>query len=125
MITFRTKGSFKHTKKMLEKAYSCDLHNILQKYADEGVAALMSATPRDTGETAHHWGYEIVEERGRARISWTNDHMNDGVPIAVLIQYGHATKNGGWVEGRDFINPAIQPVFDKIAEKAWKEVTSS
>lgn len=125
MVTFRTKGTFRHTKKMLEKAYACDFRRILDRYGQEGVAALMMATPEDTGETANSWGYEIIEERGRAVINWTNTNFNEGIPIAVLIQYGHATKNGGWVEGRDFINPAIQPIFDKIAEKAWKEVTGS
>lgn len=125
MITFRTKGSFRKTKKMLEHAYSCDFHDILTRYGEEGVAALFMATPEDSGETARSWGYEITQEHGRARIVWTNSNMNQGIPIAILIQYGHATRNGSWVEGRDFINPAIQPIFDKIAEKAWKEVIGS
>lgn len=123
MVRIKVKGSFQRTKKMLEKAEDCNFAHILEKYAIEGVAALTLATPQDTGETAGDWGYEIEYGHGKARIHWTNSNMKDGVPIAILIQYGHATKNGGWVEGRDFINPAIQPIMDKIAEKAWREVT--
>jgi len=122
MVRIKVKGNFRGTKKMLEKAEDCDFRRILEKYAIEGVAALTLATPQDTGETARAWGYEIEYGRGKARIHWTNQNMKDGVPIAILIQYGHATRNGGWVEGRDFINPAIQPIMDEIAEKAWREV---
>ena len=122
MVRIKVKGSFRKTKKMLEQAEACDFRRILEKYAIEGVAALTLATPQDTGETAADWGYEIEYGKGKARIHWTNKNMKDGVPIAILIQYGHATKNGGWVEGRDFINPAIQPIMDKIAENAWREV---
>lgn len=122
MVRIKVTGSFRNTKKMLEQAEACDFSRILEKYAIEGVAALTLATPQDTGETANNWGYEIEYGKGKARIHWINKNMKDGVPIAILIQYGHATKNGGWVEGRDFINPAIQPIMDKIAEKAWREV---
>lgn len=122
MVRIKVKGSFRKTKKLLEQAEACDFRRILEKYAIEGVAALTLATPQDTGETAADWGYEIEYGKGKARIHWTNKNMKDGVPIAILIQYGHATKNGGWVEGRDFINPAIQPIMDEIAEKAWREV---
>ena len=80
---------------------------------------------KDTGRTADSWDYEITERKGRLKITWTNSNLNDGVSIAVLLQYGHATRNGGWVEGTDYINPAIRPIFDKIAKEAWKEVTQS
>ncbi len=123
MVRFKVRGTFRKTKKMLERAENCDFQDILEKYAMEGVQELRMATPEDSGKTADSWGYEIEYGKGRARIHWTNDNMKDGIPIAILIQYGHATKNGGWVEGRDFINPAIQPILDTIAEKAWREVT--
>ena len=87
--------------------------------------ALARATPKDTGKTADSWDYEITEQKGRLKITWTNSNLNDGVSIAVLLQYGHATRNGGWVEGIDYINPAIRPIFDKIAKEAWKEVTQA
>ena len=122
MITFRTKGSFRRTKRMLEKAEKCDFTSILNRYGREGVQALSAATPVDTGKTAKSWSYEGVQEKGKAHIYFKNDNFSDGIPIAILIQYGHATRGGGWVEGRDFINPAIQPIFDRIAEMAWKEV---
>ena len=122
MVRFKVKGTFRKTKKLLEQAEKCDFKEILEKYAIQGVAELMMATPQDSGETANSWGYEIEYGAGKARIHWTNSNMKDGIPIAILIQYGHATKNGSWVEGRDFINPAIQPILDKIAEQAWREV---
>lgn len=122
MVTFQAKGSFRKTKKFLERAEQMDFRDILDRYGVKGVAALASATPKDSGNTAACWGYEIKYGPGVARIYWTNSNINDGVPIAVILQYGHGTGTGGWVEGRDYINPAIQPIFDEIAEKAWKEV---
>lgn len=101
-----------------------DFFRNLEKYAQEGVAALSSATPVDSGLTAASWDYEIVKKKGAISIYWTNSNINAGVPIAVILQYGHGTNNGGYVQGRDYINPAIRPIFDKIAENAWKEVTS-
>lgn len=95
----------------------------LDKYGREGVAALASATPVDTGLTAHSWKYEIQQKKDSVTISFSNTNIQNGVPIAIILQYGHATRNGGWVQGRDYINPAIQPIFDKIANEAWKEVT--
>ena len=94
-----------------------------RKYGREGVAALASATPVDTGRTANSWHYKIEQKQGSVSISFYNTNIQNGVPIAVILQYGHATRNGGWVQGRDYINPAIQPIFDKIADAAWKEVT--
>ena len=95
----------------------------LDKYGREGVAALASATPVDTGLTANSWQYKIEQKKGSVSISFYNTNIQNGVPIAVILQYGHATRNGGWVQGRDYINPAIQPIFDKIANEAWREVT--
>ena len=123
MITFQSKGSFKKTRAFLEKAEGMSFIRVLEKYAMEGVVALMKATPVESGTTAASWGYEIEERPGEAHIYWTNSNVNNGVNIALILQYGHGTRGGGWVQGRDYINPAIQPIFDKIAEKAWKEVT--
>ncbi len=106
----------------LEKAKEVVKIGDLDKYGREGVAALASATPVRTGKTAASWKYEIVNKNGTVRIIWKNTNIQNGVPIAVILQYGHATRNGGWVQGRDYINPAIQPVFDKIANEAWREV---
>nr|WP_330371635.1 hypothetical protein [Marvinbryantia formatexigens] len=97
---------------------------VLDKYGRAGVDALSSATPVDSGETASSWGYEIEHSAGSSRIIFTNSHINKGVSIAIILQYGHGTGTGGYVEGRDYINPAIQPVFDNLVKEAWKEVTS-
>ena len=125
MISFRQKGDFSKTMQFLVKAKKGVNLSDLDKYGREGVAALASATPVDTGETANSWYYEIVHENGTITITFNNSHIQNGVPIAVILQYGHGTGTGGWVEGRDYINPAIQPLFDKIAENAWREVTKS
>ena len=93
------------------------------QYGREGVAALASATPVDSGLTASSWYYEIINRNGTAQITFYNSNIQNGVPIAIILQYGHGTRNGGWVQGRDYINPAIQPIFDRIANDAWKEVT--
>ena len=97
----------------------------LDKYGREGVAALSSATPVDTGLTANSWHYKIEQRSGSVSIVFYNSNIQNGVPIAIILQYGHGTRNGGWVQGRDYINPAIQPVFDKITEDAWREVTKA
>ena len=125
MISFRQKGDFSKTMQFLVKAKKGVKLSDLDKYGREGVAALASATPVDTGETANSWYYEIVHENETIAITFNNSHIQNGVPIAVILQYGHGTGTGGWVEGRDYINPAIQPLFDKIAENAWREVTKS
>ena len=124
MITIRQKGDFeKLTRYLIKNKRS--LKNIdLNQYGKEGVAALMSATPVDTGLTANSWYYEITQSNGRASIAFYNSNVQRGIPIAIILQMGHGTGTGGWVEGRDYINPAIQPIFDKIAERAWKEVTT-
>ena len=123
MVTFRQKGDFSKLTRFLERAKNVIKIGDLDKYGREGVAALASATPVDSGVTASSWYYEIKHQNGSASINFYNSNVNKGVPIAIILQYGHGTGNGGWVEGRDYINPAIQPVFDKIANDAWKEVT--
>lgn len=123
MITFRQKGDFSKLTKFLERAKEVVKLGELDKYGREGVAALSSATPVDTGKTASSWYYKITNQNGVASINFYNSNVNDGVPIAIILQYGHGTGNGGWVEGRDYINPAMRPIFDRIANDAWKEVT--
>ena len=123
MITFRHKGNFNKLTVFLEKADRTARLKDLDKYGREGVAALASATPVDTGLTASSWYYEIKRQNGVVALNFCNSNVNNGIPIAIILQYGHGTRNGGWVEGRDYINPAIQPIFDKIADEAWKEVT--
>lgn len=123
MIRFRHKGDFrKVTKYFKEVKKASAAEDILTRYARLGVRTLSAATPVETGTTAASWHYEIEREPGRTRLSFYNSNVNDGVQIAIILQYGHGTGIGGWVEGRDYINPAIQPVFDKIAADAWKEV---
>lgn len=123
MISFRQKGDFSKLSRYLEQVKKAGKIDILDKYGKEGVAALASATPVDSGETANSWYYEIERQNGSVSIVFKNSHINKGVLIAIILQYGHGTGTGGWVEGRDYINPAIQPLFDKIANDAWKEVT--
>lgn len=122
MITFRQKGDFSRLTRFLEKAKEAVHLGDLDKYGRAGVAALASATPVDSGETANSWYYEIMNKNGSAILSFHNSNIQNGVPIAIILQYGHGTGTGGWVEGRDYINPAIQPIFDQIANDAWKEV---
>lgn len=123
MIRFRQKGDFSKATKYLEKAKKAAGMKDLSKYGKAGVAALSSATPVDSGLTASSWYYEIKNQNGRISIDFCNSNINDGVPIAIILQFGHGTGTGGWVQGRDYINPAIQPIFDKIADEAWREVT--
>nr|DAJ53927.1 MAG TPA: type I neck protein [Caudoviricetes sp.] len=122
MIRFRQKGDFSKATGFLEKAKHVVRQGLLDRYGREGVKALRSATPTDTGLTASSWYYKIVNRSGFAKITFCNSNIQNGVPIAILLQYGHGTRNGGWVEGRDYINPAIRPIFDKLANDAWEEV---
>ncbi len=122
-ISFRQKGDFSKLTKYLEKAGKAVRISDLEKYGREGVAALSSATPVDTGLTASSWSYKIERKDGYVKIGFYNSNIQNGVPIAIILQYGHGTRNGGWVQGRDYINPAIQPLFDKITDEAWREVT--
>lgn len=123
MITVRQKGDFEKLTKYLTTSRKAIRSIDFDKYGREGVEALSSATPVDTGLTASSWYYEVKKTRDSASITFYNSNVQNGIPIAIILQYGHGTGNGGWVEGRDYINPAIQPIFDKIAKEAWEEVT--
>lgn len=125
MITFRQKGDFSRLNGYLERAKRTMNLSILDKYGREGVAALASATPVDTGKTASSWYYRIDNRPGSISITFNNSNIQNGVPIAIVLHYGHGTGTGGWVEGREYINTAIQPVFDKLANEAWREVTKA
>ena len=125
MISISQKGDFSKLTGFLERMKNVIKIGDLDKYGREGVAALSAATPKESGLTANSWYYEIERSKDSVSISFHNSNINKGVPIAIILQYGHGTKNGGYVEGIDYINPAIQPLFNKIAEDAWKEVTKS
>lgn len=123
MIKIRQKGDFSKVTKYLIKAKKGIRLRDLDKYGKQGVVALSSATPVDTGLTASSWYYKIERDNSTISITFLNSNVQNGVPIAVILQYGHGTGTGGWVQGRDYINPALRPIFDKIADDAWKEVT--
>ncbi len=124
MIRFKHKGDFKNTERFFKIAPTLSPVQILEKYARAGVNALAASTPVASGKTAASWDYEIVQNANGYTIYWTNSNTNEGVNIAVILQYGHGTGTGGYVQGIDYINPAIRPIFDEIANDAWKEVTS-
>lgn len=124
-ISFTSKGDFSKTIKFLNKVKNVKISNILSKYGEIGVTALSQATPKDSGVTSRSWNYKIEVNNNNASIVWYNTNVVKGVNIAVILQYGHGTRNGGWVEGRDYINPAMKPVFDKIADQVWKEVINN
>lgn len=123
MIRFTSKGDFSKATRYFKRVSEASKIKILEKYGAKGVSALSSATPVESGLTASSWSYNVEREPGRSVINFTNSNQNKGVHIAIILQYGHGTGTGGWVEGRDYINPAIQPVFDDILEQAWTEVT--
>jgi hypothetical protein len=125
LISFKHKGSFGNAEKFLNRAKRPNIRFILERYAVQGVTQLTQATPKDTSNTAHAWRSEITTGRDGYRIYWTNSNIVDGVPLVILLQYGHGTRGGTFVEGRDFINPAMRPIFDNLAEDLWKEVTSA
>lgn len=125
MFSFESKGSFEKTEKFLSKMSRGDIFRALETYAQQGVDALSSATPVDTGLTAASWSFTINRTRDSYSIEWTNGYIVAGVPVVILLQFGHGTGTGGYVRGRDFINPAIRPVFDRIADEVWKAVTSA
>lgn len=116
------KGDWRKTEKFLDGARVWNPRALLKRYGEAGVRALQAATPKDTGETANSWGYEIETDRDGARVIWTNSNVVEGLPIAILIQYGHGTGGGGYVQGRDYINPAMRNIFDQLADAAWKEL---
>lgn len=125
MITFETKGDFKRATNFLSKSpyvlSKVDLH----KYGRQGVEALQNATPKDTGLTANSWTYEIKRGNGTVSISFNNTNIQNGIPVVILLRYGHATRSGTFVTGLDFVTPAVAPIFESIAENVWKEVTTS
>lgn len=123
MVSVRQKGDFLKTTKFLKNAKQFKIQRILAKYGQAGVAALESATPKDTGLTASSWYYKIESATNSSSLIFCNSNIQNGVPIAIILQYGHGTGTGGWVQGRDYINPAIQPIFDKLKSDAWREVT--
>ena len=125
MIIVRHRGDLKKTKNFLDRMKERSYLKNLEKYAQEGVAALSAATPVDTGKTANSWTYEIEHTDTRYAICWINTNENKGVNIALILQTGHGTGSGGYVQGIDYINPAMKPILQKIADEAWKEVTSS
>lgn len=125
MISFSLGGSTARTSRFLKRAQTLDPYSGLEGLAQRGVDALRSATPVDSGLTANSWGYEIETSNGSVRISWTNSNQVNGVNIAIILQYGHGTGTGGYVAGRDYINPALKPIFDEIANGVWRKVTSA
>lgn len=125
MITFKQTGDFSKTIKTFKNMQDITKKGILEKYGEAGVAALVSATPSESGKTASSWIYEIQNSANGASITFSNTNINKGVNIAIILQYGHGTGTGGWVQGRDYINPAIRPVFDNIADAVWKEIVNA
>lgn len=123
MISFRQRGDFSKITRYLQRVKEEVILEILNRHGREGVAALASATPVDTGLTANSWYYQVERNNGKYSLAFYNSNIQNGVPIAVILQYGHGTRNGGWVPGRDYINPALRPIFDKVANDVWKEVT--
>lgn len=124
MIRFEQKGDFSKLEKYLKKVKRTNLSAVLHRYGKKGVEALSAATPVETGVTARSWYYEVENSRNRVAINFYNSSIENGVPIAIIVQYGHGTGTGGWVQGRDYINPAIQPIFDEITKDVWREVTT-
>jgi hypothetical protein len=125
VISFSSTGDWRRTEAFLRKMTSTDLLSALGKYGQQGVSALAAATPTDSGLAASSWDYTVEGSQGSASITWTNTDQENGFPVAIMLQYGHGTGTGGYVQGRDYINPAIRPVFDRIADEVWKAVTSA
>lgn len=125
MISIRQRGNFKKTEKFLKKSFGRDYIGILEKYGQQGVSALSAATPLDSGLTSTSWSYEIIQNKETISVIWKNSNVQKGVNIAIILQYGHGTRNGGYVQGRDYINPALKPIFEKMADAAWNEVTGT
>lgn len=125
MLKVKSTSDFPKTRKFLNKMKDIPDLTDFHRYGKMGVQALSEATPKDTGRTADSWEYEITQEEGRIKVSFYNTNVSGYVNIAIILQYGHATRNGGWVEGRDYINPAVQPIFDEMAKNAWEEVKNA
>jgi hypothetical protein len=124
MITFKQTGDFSKTFNFLNNINKMNISDILDKFGEQGVNILSENTPVDSGLTATSWYYKIDSSKEKTKLSWYNSNIVNGVPIAIILQYGHGTKNGGYVEGRDYINPSIKPLFDDMANQVWREVTS-
>lgn len=122
IISFKHRGNFKNTEKFFSKALKANYKDIMEVYGEKGVNVLRSATPRDSGKTADSWGYVIEQHNGKWQITFTNDNIQNGVNIAIILNYGHGTASGAYVAGRNYIDPAIRPIFDKLADDVWKEV---
>jgi len=125
MITITSKKGWNKTEKLLKNSLGDKWFSVLEKYGSQGVQALSAATPTESGKTASSWDYKIVKKGGKVSVIWNNSNIENGVNIAVILQYGHGTGTGGYVQGRDYINPALRPIFDAMADAAWKEVTST
>lgn len=125
MISFTYSGSGKNTEAFLRRLSKLDISSVLHKYGQKGVAALSSATPLETGLAAQSWDYEVTAGGGKYEIAWTNSDIENGFPVVIMLQYGYGTGTGGYVQGIDYINPAIKPIFDQIATEVWKAVTSA
>lgn len=124
-IKFVTRGSFKNTERFLQKLGKLDVSKVLNSQGRAGVQALSGATPAESGLAASSWDYEIRQNGRSVSIIWTNSDTENGFPVAIMLQYGYGTGTGGYVQGRDFINPAMRPIFDHIADTVWKAVTSA
>lgn len=125
MITVKSKKGWNNTEKLLKNSLGNEWIRVLENYGRQGVQALAAATPVDSGNTASAWDYDIVKKGNSVSVIWNNSNIHNGVNIAIILQYGHGTGNGGYVQGRDYINPALRPIFDAMADAAWKEVTST
>lgn len=125
MITITSKKGWNKTEKLLKNSLGSKWYSVLEKYGAQGVQALSSATPVDSGKTSSSWNYEIVKKQDKVSVIWNNSNIQNGVNIAIILQYGHGTGTGGYVQGRDYINPALRPIFDTMADAAWKEVTNT
>jgi len=123
LIKVKHKGNFNNAERFFNRVLKKEYLNILEKYGQLGVTALSQATPSESGKTADSWDFGIEESKGMVTLYWTNSNENKGVNIAVLLIYGHGLQNGGYVQGIDFVNPAMRPIFEKIADESWKEVT--
>ena len=125
VLVFEAKGDWKRTNTFLKRLLNQDVGSILNKYGKLGVLALAQATPKDTGTTAASWWHKVEKTKEGYRLVWTNSNLSDGIPVAMLIQYGHGTRGGTYVEGIDYINPALAPIFEELADALWKEVTNA
>ena len=123
IVNLQASGSFKHTSSFFDRVLHRDFYRNLSKYGQQGVDALKSVTPIDTGETAASWTYSVYFNKDTIKISWYNNNQSERVPVVVLLQYGHATRDGRFIRGLDFVNPAIRPIFEEMSESIWKEVT--